>query len=514
MAQETTQTVKTTSSAGTRHPDYDEVLPEWTKVRDCIKGESRIKKKTTSYLPQPAGMDGNYAAAYDAYLERAHFPQICSYSLQGALGVVITKLPEFNLPKELEYLLNDATKEGDSLSQLFMDLIVGIFTTGRAPLVVDIIPEKNEFRFVQYPAEALINWKQEVIGAEQNLILGVIEEEIPEDDDLLTHETETIYRVLHLDKAGNYTSRVFDDGGEREGMLTSPAFMGKKLQRIPLFVGGSINTSVDIQPIPLLSVANCSVQIYRKEADLAQSEFMSCNPTLFLTGVNPDAGNVPNLVGSAVLHCLPDPASRAFYTKTDTMALDHVSKHIKDLYEEAIRHGVSILDARKGVEAAEALRIRQATQSASIYSIYLSAINVIREGLKAMCEWGGYDAEQVVIDAPSNLTTGIPDSTVIAEIIAGFGKNVVPISVIHRYMVDSGLIDQKVGFEEYMKQLQDQADIVQESNTIANPSAGTEATTGGEEKSKPKPDNTKGKPKEKQDQAKKDDKEKEGGYNA
>ena len=56
--QEIKQTVGTGSAVATKHPDYDEVLPEWTKVRDCIKGESRIKSKTTTYLPQPAGMSG------------------------------------------------------------------------------------------------------------------------------------------------------------------------------------------------------------------------------------------------------------------------------------------------------------------------------------------------------------------------------------------------------------------------------------------------------------------------
>ncbi len=517
------QTVKGNAAAATRHPDYTEVHPEWVKVRDCIKGETRIKSKTTTYLPQPEGMKGDYEDSYTAYVERAHFPQVCSYSLQGALGVVITKLPEFNVPPELEYLLTDATKEGDSLSQLFMDIIVDIFATGRCPLVVDIVEDTNEFKFVKYSAESFINWKQEVLGAEKNLILAVFEEEIPKDDDLLSHDVETIYRVLHIDKDGNYASRIFDERGEVEDMFTSPSYMGTSLPFIPVFVGGSINTNVNVQPIPLLSVANCSIQIYRKEADLANSEFLSCNPTLIMTGVSND-DNLPNVVGSSVLINLPDPASRAFYTTTDTAALKHVSDHIKDLYEEAIRHGVSILDARKGVEAAEALRIRQATQSASIYSIYLSAVNVIREGLLAMCEWGGYDKEKVIVEAPNNLTTGIPDSTVIKEIIEGFGRNVVPLTVIHRYLVDSGLIDQKIGFDEYKAQLEEQVDIVTASSEFANPKQPEVPTTeeepsgdsevdksgaGTEGKPAPKKPKTKGAA-----QAKKDTKDKKGGYTA
>jgi hypothetical protein len=151
---------------------------------------------------------------------------------------------------------------------------------------------------------------------------------------------------------------------------------------------------------------------------------------------------------------LPDPAARVFYTVTDTAALDHVKNHIDSLYEEAIRHGVAILDTRKGVEAAEALRIRQATQSASIYSIYLSVLNAIKSGLQVACEWGKFNPKEVVIDAPSALTYGIPDSAVIREIVAGFGGGVVPISVIHRYLIGSGLMDQKVSLQEYLDEIE------------------------------------------------------------
>lgn len=156
---------------------------------------------------------------------------------------------------------------------------------------------------------------------------------------------------------------------------------------------------------------------------------------------------------------IPNEAARVFYTTTDTAALTHVSKHIESLYEEAIRHGVAILDARKGVEAAEALRIRQATQSASVYSVYLAAMNAIKQGLKLMCKWANYDAEKVILDAPTSLTYGIPDSSVLKEIVEGYGKDVVPLPVIHRYLVSSGLIDQTISYEEYVQMLIDQQEL-------------------------------------------------------
>ena len=120
------------------------------------------------------------------------------------------------------------------------------------------------------------------------------------------------------------------------------------------------------------------------------------------------------------------------------------------------------MDARKGVEAAEALRIRQATQSASVYSVYLAAMNAIKQGLKLMCRWAGYNADAVILDAPTSLTHGIPDSSVIKQIVEGFGEGVIPLPVIHRYLISSGLLEQTVGYEDYIKMLAEQQRLKEE----------------------------------------------------
>lgn len=443
-------------SVDTLHPEYEKYQDSWTKVRDCMDGEDVVKDKGEDYLPRPSGMTGDYADAYDGYVERAHFPLITSYALQGALGIIITKLPEFNVPKKLEYIIKTATKDGRSITQLFMDMIIEVFQTGRSPVLVDVIQSKNEFRFVQYKAEGFINWKTSIKDDEKNLTLGVMKESQPATDDLFSHDTTDVYRVLHLDEQDNYYTQLFPEDGE-PGPQIFPKLRGKTLKKIPLFNAGSINNSFDAQPIPLISVANCSIQIYRKEADLANSEYLSCNPTLCIVGATNDE-HLPNVVGSSVMIVLPNEQARVFYTETDTAALSHVKAHITDLYDEAIRHGVAILDARKGVESAEALRIRQSTQSASIYSIYLAAAKALEQGLETMCEWAGYNKEEVVVDAPNSLTQGIPDSAILQQVVEGYEKSVIPLEVVHRYLVYSGLLDQTIGFEDYFEMLK-QSDI-------------------------------------------------------
>lgn len=451
------------NSVSQAHPKYAVFAKSWNRIRDCLAGEDKIKAETIKYLPRPAGMSGEYASAYDAYIERAHFPLITSYALSGALGLVIAKIPEFKVPSGLDYIIKTATKDGKTINELFLDIVIEIFQTGRVPLLVDFLQQKNEFRFVQYSAEELINWKlgSKTFDDEQNLILGVTKEHVEDTLDPFSHDTNEAYRVLYLDEKGQYTSQLFVDSFNqtkndyKRNIKDSlvPKVYGKTLDKIPMSIAGSIDNSFSLQPIPLISVANCSVQIYRKEADLANSEFLSCNPTLVLVGASND-DNLPNVVGSSVMMVIPNEAARVFYTTTDTAALTHVKEHIKDLYEEAIRHGVAILDARKGVEAAEALRIRQTTQSATIFSIYMSAVNAIRKGLEFMCEWGGYNVKEILIDTPHSLNTGFPDAGVLKSILLGIQDATVPLQALYRYLVDSSLLEQSISYEDYLEMVQ------------------------------------------------------------
>ncbi len=331
MAKITKNPVSAFGSVNTKHSDYTKSKKSWDKIRDCLDGEDVIKSKKETYLPRPSGMNGQYADAYDGYLERAHFPLILSYALSGAIGIIISKLPDFNVPKSLEYIKTNATKDGRSLQQLFLDIVIEIFQTGRVPLMVDINPEVNEFRFVQYKAEDLINWKVATAKTEKNLSLAVLGEYVPSDElDIFSHDTDLVYRVLTKNAQNEFSSMLLDEKGsfiavDDESLgVQVPVFMGKPINKIPLVMAGSLNNSFDLQPIPLISVANCSVQIYRKEADLANSEYISCNPTLCIVGASND-DDLPAAVGSSVMIVIPNEAARIFYTTTDTAALQSVA---------------------------------------------------------------------------------------------------------------------------------------------------------------------------------------------
>ena len=147
-----------------------------------------------------------------------------------------------------------------------------------------------------------------------------------------------------------------------------PSYKGKFLDYIPVVPYGSLNSRFNVDPGPLYSVASTALQIYMRNADLSQSEFMSCNPTLIFSGVDP--GETPQALGSTVSICLSDHQASANYTKTDTSALAHVLGHIGDLYEQAIYYGAQLLDSsKKAAESAETTRMKASSSSATLSSI-------------------------------------------------------------------------------------------------------------------------------------------------
>ena len=273
MPRKNTGTQKIASSsmdATTQHPDYIVRIPEWQRVRDGMKGEQAIKNAAEKYLPRPAGMSGEYADAYNDYIERAHFPLVTAYALQGVLGIIITKLPEFNFPKELEYLIDNATRDGRDLRQLFLDVIIEIMQTGRVPLVVDLDDsDPDKFTIVQYKAEDLINWRSGTLNDERAIQVAVIRQKrYKNPDDIFSHETEDFYRVMRL-IGEKYTVVTYDSSSkEVEEETVVPEFFGNNLDKLPIVIAGSISNAPEVQPIPLIPVANCAIQIYRKQAEI------------------------------------------------------------------------------------------------------------------------------------------------------------------------------------------------------------------------------------------------------
>ncbi len=423
---------------------YKESIYTWFLNRSAAQGETAIKQEDDLFLPIPTAMlstetalkapqtQNIYASAtstrtgyikpaavlarrfnpnwhtnasYHAYKTRAQFPELVNYTLRGLLGLVIKQLPTVSLPSEMEYLTDDATVDGKSLNDLYLYLLSEVLLTGRAFLLVDIDKTDGKLKFAVYTAEAISNWLSEKSGSDDARLLEVVLVETNQSSGITSAERGVLHLGVQSDVYTSYEVEIHEKLGNRDYATkkTVPSYKGQIHDKIPGVMIGSSDLTPKVDKAPLAGIARTALQIYQLDADLRQAEYMTCNPTLVLTGV--DAESLPSVVGSTVAIALPDYTSKAYYTQTDTSALDHIRRRIVDLHNHALQQGASLLGGQGNVsESGEALRIRQASTGATLVSVAYTVGLGIQKGLNTIADWIGVE-EEAVFEPSTEFTT-------------------------------------------------------------------------------------------------------------
>ncbi len=409
------------AEASTKHPQYQLNRWSWRLQRDAIEGEGAIKRADTTYLPMPSGMsnlpdapqlqiddssniigkstqsdfdhnkehDPSYHSnpAYMAYKKRAHFPDITASTLRGLMGLAISGKPTINLPAQMEYLIDNATKENKNLDELYTLLLSNLISQGRYILTADIDKNDDLLKIVPYQAKSFINWKTDING----LTLGVFEGAVGNADDIFSHDPQTIFSASILgktEKTGDsqiYHVKTFDENNKLISEVI-PSYKGVVLKFLPIVTAGSTNLDADVDIQPLYGIANTAVQMYQKSADLSMSEFMSCNPMLVMTGIDEDSS--PQVVGSTVMLAIANDAAKVFYPATDTSALTHVMAHIDKLMNEAVSYGSNLLGRdTTSAESTVTVKTRQFQNGANLLSLVDVAGEAMESILKMIAKW-------------------------------------------------------------------------------------------------------------------------------
>ena len=393
--------------------DYNRKRYVWRQVSDVVGGSVTVKQAGEVYLPMPSGMRSvpndaggiskpasnaasnvadysseylpwyNPNPAYRAYLQRARFPDMTANTLRGLVGIATRVNPEVKLPKNLEYLLEVATPCGKSLFELFSHCVSEVIQKGKITLVLDVT-EDNIINIVPYLALANINWKYALINGKKRQSIATFVEDIDSEDEEEVH----LHYYLDMEDEGKVvaTAQKFVDGVEF-GPPTPLVYMGKTLEVLPVVNIGSVTNNAEPDLVPLLGLSDIALQIYREDADASQARYLTCNPTLFITGV--DQTDAPRVIGSTVVIGISNPAAKAYYTNTDTSALEHMRSNRQDLFAEAVAYGAHFLGAQQQPESGEALKVRQSSNGATLIHIVNQVGKGILDALKLAAEWTG-----------------------------------------------------------------------------------------------------------------------------
>jgi hypothetical protein len=399
-----------------RHPSYVAQREDWQLCRDCHAGERTVKAQGTKYLPATSGMvfDGMASVtepgfqAYDAYRKRAAFPDYVSEGVGHMLGLMHAKEAKIELPKELEYLRERASSQGEGLQDLLARINEEQLLVGRLGLLLDFPEAKTtgppRLFISTYAAETVINWDSNLVEADRTVLnLVVLDESRYERREGLDWNWVERYRVLSLGPiAANDSSGVYGVGVSRESKdlpseLKTPSIKGKTLDKIPfVFVNTRDNLTEPDRP-PLLGLSRLSMTIYRGEADYRQNLFMQGQDTFVTIGA-PDSGDDAQRVGAGARIDLPTNGD-AKYVGVNSQGLPEQRQALeKDHAMAAQRAGQLATAKSKQIESGEALQTRIASVSASLTTLAKSGAHALEQLLRIAAEWVGADPTKVKVE--------------------------------------------------------------------------------------------------------------------
>ena len=387
----------------TQHPDYSKYLPIWTQTRDAVRGSVAIKAKKHQYLPVPdndSGDDrkGTETVRYRQYMKRALFTNFTGRTKNALVGAAFRKDPIIELSDELDYLIDDATGDGLSLTQLAKDELSNLLETGRSILLVDY-PQTDEnvtiedvrrmnlrASIIPYTAEQIINWKSDVVDGQRKLVACTIAEDYLEPLDEFDHSKKVQYRVLRL-KDDGYTQQIYREEEPFTAEFYPKRADGSNWQEIPLMFIGSKNNDSTIDDAPLSDIAEVNLAHFRNSADYEESCFLVGQPTLFITHslsveqfreFNPQGIKL----GSRAGHVLGETGSATLLQANENQL---VMRAMEAKEQQMVAIGARIITDRADRETAEAARIRFASEN----SVLGDVVGNLSDALTKCIGWVG-----------------------------------------------------------------------------------------------------------------------------
>lgn len=399
-----------------KHPLYTAHLDDWILLRDCYRGERRVKEQGVIYLSPTSGMEADGMnpgqlgeKAYQAYKRRAVFPDAVKMAVSAMIGVMHHKPPVIEVPKIMEPMLERATLNGESLEMLLRKINTEQLTTGRLGLMLDIEDGAlvGSMPYIAtYDAESILNWddgtRQEL--ALQNLNLVVLDESDNERGDDFEWSYKHKYRVLVLGDptvneaqgGGVYQAGEFTEKGTAfsvDGLVT-PAIGGRTLDQIPFVFVNATDVVPSPQNPPLLGLATLSMTIYRGEADYRQALFMQGQDTLVVIGGGEESFRTG---ANAVINL--QVGGDAKFIGVDSAGLPEMRQALENDRSQATQQGGQLLDnVSRERESGDALKIRVAASTATLNQVALAGAFGLQSLLRIAAVWLGANPEEVVVE--------------------------------------------------------------------------------------------------------------------
>lgn len=484
------------------HPLYQKYESTWKKLDDVFEGQDKIKEEGTTYLPHLPSMvlDGVTnpedlgSQRYKQYILRANFPDDFSEAVRNNHGLLWSKPPTIQLPPEMEYLNEKATRDGATLMGLLSLINEMQLRNGRVGILLDMdstpSPENKPFISV-YFAPNIRNWDKadatEQVERDSLNMVVLDESKMVRQPNEFDWSKETRYRVLSLGKLNEndpegtavYRQGLFIETTDfDESKLITPVYRGTELEEIPFVAINASDCLIDPDVPPMLGLANLCLSMYISDADYRQHLYMQGQDTLVrigASGAGTEDGAAPARVGAGAVMDVAL-GGDVKYVGVESQGLSEERLALaNDKAEAQLKAGQMVNNTKGSQESGEALRTRIGARTASLVQLAKTGSAGLEMLLKICARWMNADPEKVKIQPNLDFSKAIFSGQNLVQTMAA--RNLAaPLSLktIHEYLTDQGLT--KLTFEEEMKQIAYEFDTYPEIKLLNTGKADQNAT--------------------------------------
>lgn len=438
-----------------KHPDYLDFAPSWELMRDAVAGEDDVKNKGEKYLPMKSGTAAIEDVAarkrvYDLYKTRAGFPEITAPTIRGAVGVLLAKNAKIELPDSMEHLRERATLDGLTLDALHRRIAAEVMTVGRYGLLPSV--DSNGMPYLSgYTAESIINW--DTTGGVPDFVMldetAVIRDRDSGEWKTLEQLRECViedgaYRSYIYEKEGSDWFRVFDNEAK------SPK--GQPIDFLPFVFIGSLDLTPEPDDVPLYGLAKLAVRIYRMDADYSFSLHMTSEPTPVAIGFDDPqdaiaSGYAPKTLGSSVIWILPK-GGDAKYLEFTGQGLEKQAEAIRSSFEQAEKFGAQVLQSASSNESGEALKMRAASQTATLTSIAQTTAAGLERALRNLAVWMGEDPERVIVTPNLDFFGRSMSAQELTALVAAWQDGAISHPALFKKLQEGGVLDEETQYAD------------------------------------------------------------------
>lgn len=384
-----------------RHPSYLKYAQSWQLMRDAFDGEDEVKARKEAYLPMKSGTRAitehqKRVASYEAYRDRAEFPELVSPTVRGAVGVMLDVPAQIELSPRLEVLRERATPDGLTLDGLHRRIAMEVMTMGRYGLLPGV-DANGKPHLAGYCAEAIVNWD----GG--NYVVLCETQDVRDPDTNIWSKVEK-YRECYVSVAGTYAAREWVKSPKGDWIATEE-IEASTPKRAAIGVPFVFIDTNDLTPepddVPLYGLAKIAVRIYRLDADYTFALHMTSEPTPVAIGFDDPKGAVkdgkaPTTIGAGKLWLLPV-GGDAKYLEFSGPGLEAQKAAINDSLIRARAFGAQLLSDAKTAESGDAIKLRLGSQTATLKTIAMNTAAGLERALRNLAVWVGDDPEKCVV---------------------------------------------------------------------------------------------------------------------